>query len=99
MIAKQSIKVHLGELDATLKEWTRYRDSIQGELKEIINRTPPSLRNILRYHMGWDNEKGCARQGKPSKFIRSILHLLSCRAVGGDATRVLPSAAAVEIVG
>src|SRR4030042_255124 len=98
MVDRQSIKEHLGELDATLKEWTRYRDSIQNELKEIINTTPPSLRNILRYHMGWGNEKGCARQGKPGKFIRSILHLLSCQAVGGDATQILPSAAAVELV-
>lgn len=98
MASEQSIKEHLGELDATLKEWTRYRDSVQNELKEIINKTPPSLRNILQYHMGWENEKSCARQGKPGKFIRSILHLLSCQAVGGDATRVLPSAAAVECV-
>jgi geranylgeranyl diphosphate synthase type I len=98
MVRKQSIKQHLGELDAALKEWTRYRDSVQNELREIINRTPPSLRNILRYHMGWDNENGCARQGKPGKFIRSILHLLSCQTVGGDATQVLPSAAAVEFV-
>jgi geranylgeranyl diphosphate synthase type I len=98
MVGKQGIKKHLGELDATLKEWTRYRDSVQNELKEIINSTPPSLRNILRYHMGWENEKGCACPGKPSKFIRSILHLLSCRAVGGDTAQVLPSAAAVEFV-
>jgi len=98
MISKQGIKEHLGELDAALKEWTGYRDSVQNELKEIINRTPPSLRNILRYHMGWENERGCAHQGKPGKFVRSILHLLSCRAVGGDTTQVLPSAAAVELV-
>jgi len=98
MAGKQGIKEHLGELGATLKEWTRYRDSVQNELKEIINRTPPSLRNILRYHMGWENEKGYARQGKPGKFIRSVLHLLSCRAVGGDTAQVLPSAAAVEFV-
>jgi geranylgeranyl diphosphate synthase type I len=98
MVGKQDIREHSGELDATLKEWTSYRDSVRNELKEIINRTPPSLRNILRYHMGWDNEKGCARQGKPGKFIRSILHLLSCQAVGGDPVKVLPSAAALELV-
>jgi geranylgeranyl diphosphate synthase type I len=98
MVGKQGIKEHSGEIDATLKEWTGYRDSVQDELKEIINRTPTSLRNILRYHMGWENEKGCARQGKSGKLVRSILHLLSCQAVGGDATQVFPSAAAVEFV-
>jgi len=98
MAGKQGIKERLGELESTLKEWTRYRDSVQDELKKIINGTPPSLRNILRYHMGWENEKGCAHQGKPSKFIRSILHLLSCQAVGGDTAQVLSSAAAVEFI-
>ncbi len=98
MVDKQAIKEHWRELDATLEEWTGYRDSVQDELKEIINKTPPSIRNILRYHMGWENEKGCARKGKPGKFIRAILHLLSCRAVGGDAAQVLPSAAAIELV-
>ena len=92
------MKEHSGEIDATLKEWTKYHDSVQDELKGIISRTPTSLRNILRYHMGWENEKGCARQGKSGKFVRSILHLLSCQAVGGDATQILPSAAAVEFV-
>jgi len=48
--------------------------------------------------MGWENEKGCAHQGKPGKFIRSILHLLSCQAVGGDTAQVLSSAAAVEFI-
>jgi len=97
-VVKRGIKEQMGELDATLDEWTGYRNSVQNELEGIINGTPPSLRNILRYHMGWDNEKGRIRQGKQGKFIRSILHLLSCQAVGGDATQVLPSAAAVEFV-
>jgi geranylgeranyl diphosphate synthase type I len=98
MVGKQDTKDYLGELDATLKEWARYRDSVQNELKEIIRRTPPPLRSILRYHMGWQNEKGRTRRGNPGKFIRSIIHLLSCTAVGGDAEQVLPSAAAVELV-
>jgi geranylgeranyl diphosphate synthase type I len=98
MVGKQGIKEYLGELDTTLKEWAGYRDSVQDELKEIINTTPPPLRNVLRYHMGWQNEKGRTHRGKPGKFIRSILHLLSCQAVGGEMAQVLPSAAAIECV-
>jgi geranylgeranyl diphosphate synthase type I len=97
-VDKQGIKEHLGEIDATLDAWMGYRNSVQNELKGIINATPPSFRNILRYHMGWDSEKGSESKAKPGKFIRSILHLLSCQTVGGDPTRVLPSAAAVEFV-
>jgi len=92
------MKDHSQDLDAALNEWTAYRDSVQDELKEIVDRTPPSLRAILRYHMGWENQNGGAREGKPGKSIRSILHLLSCRAVGGDMAQVLPSAAAVEFI-
>lgn len=99
IVDNQGTNERLGELgDATLKEWAGYRDSVQAELKEIVNRSPPSLRNILRYHMGWVDERGYPCQGKSGKFIRSILHLLSCRAVGGDPAQVLPSAAAAEFV-
>lgn len=88
----------MGEFDVTLNAWTGYRDSVQAELKEIVNRTPVPLRSILRYHMGWEGRQGRVRQGKPGKFMRSILHLLSCQAVGGDTAQVLPSAAAVELI-
>jgi len=98
MADNQGINERLGELDATLKEWAGYHDRVQAELKEIINRSPPSLRNVLRYHMGWEDERGYPCQGKSGKSIRSILHLLSCQAVGGDVVQVLPAAATVELV-
>lgn len=97
MADRQAINEHLGEPDAALDEWTGYRDSVQAELEGIIDRTPSSLRRIMRHHMGWESEKGHACQGKPGKFVRSILHLLSCRAVGGDIAQVLPAAAALEL--
>jgi geranylgeranyl diphosphate synthase type I len=98
MAGKQSLKEHLEQLDATLDEWTEYRDNVQNELKKVINGIPPLLRNIVRYHMGWENDKGGSRHGKPGKFIRSILHFLACQAVGGDPAKVLPSAVALELV-
>ena len=98
MADNQGINERLGELDATPKEWAGYHDSVQAELEEILNRSPLSLRRILRYHMGWEDERGYTCQGKSGKFIRSILHLLSCQAVGGDVVQVLPAAATVELV-
>jgi geranylgeranyl diphosphate synthase type I len=98
MADNQGINERLGELDATPREWAGYHDRVQAELKEIINRSPPSLRSILRYHMGWEDERGYPCQGKSGKSIRSILHLLSCQAVGGDVVQVLPAAATVELV-
>jgi len=48
--------------------------------------------------MGWQDEHGhpCSRES--GKFIRSTLCLLSCQAVGGDTSQVMPAAAAVELI-
>lgn len=89
---------HSGGLGAIPKRWVQYRDSVQAELREIVDNTPPSLRSIIRYHVGWEPVKGYACWGKPGKSVRSTLHLLSCRAVGGNTAQTLPAAAAVELV-
>jgi geranylgeranyl diphosphate synthase type I len=98
MVDKQDIQRTRGELDTAPDQWTECRDRVRSELQQIINGTPPSLQSILRYHMAWENGRALPHRGKPGKFIRSTLHTLSCQAVGGDAARVLPSAAAIELI-
>jgi len=80
------------------KSFTSYCNAVRVELKEVIDSCPPVLGNMLRYHMGWQDEGGhpCSRES--GKFIRSTLCLLSCQAVGGDASQVMPAAAAVELI-
>jgi geranylgeranyl diphosphate synthase type I len=75
-----------------------YRDDVTLELKKVIDSCPPVLGNILRYHMGWQDEHGhfCSRES--GKFIRSTLCLLSCQAVGGNTSQAIPAAAAVELI-
>lgn len=94
----QNLEKPWEQLDNSIREWAKHRDAVRLELEKIIARTSPSLRNIIRYHMGWSDPKGRPSQGKSGKYIRSILHILSCQAVGGDIARVLPSAATVEFV-
>jgi geranylgeranyl diphosphate synthase, type I len=53
---------------------------------------------MLRYHMGWQDERGASSCGESGKFVRSTLCLLSCEAAGGDASEVIPAAAAVELI-
>jgi geranylgeranyl diphosphate synthase type I len=77
---------------------TLYRNNVQAELKEIINKSPPYLRNILRYHMGWQDEAGSPCQEKSGKFIRSTLCLLSHQSIGGDPAQILPAAATLELI-
>ncbi len=74
------------------------RDTVKVELEKVIDSCPPVLGNILRYHMGWQDEHGdrCSRES--GKFIRSTLCLLSCRAVGGNTLQAIPAAAAIELI-
>jgi len=77
---------------------TSYQDAVRVELHKIIESCPSFLRKMLRYHMGWRDEHGYSCNGESGKFIRSTLCLLSCQAVGGDVSQVMPAAAAVELV-
>jgi geranylgeranyl diphosphate synthase type I len=80
------------------KSFTSYRDTVRAELKKVIDNCPPALRNILRYHMGWQDEYGhyCSKQS--GKFIRPTLCLLTCQAVGGNTSRAIPAAASIELI-
>jgi geranylgeranyl diphosphate synthase type I len=80
------------------ESFTSYRNTVRVELKKVINSCPLALGNMLRYHMGWQNEHGHSCSRESGKFIRSTLCLLSCQAVGGDTSQVMPAAAAVELI-
>jgi len=80
------------------KSFTSYRNAVRVELKKVIDSCPPALGNVLRYHMGWQDEHGHSCSRESGKFIRSTLCLLSCQAVGGDTSQVMPAAAAVELI-
>lgn len=77
---------------------TSYRDGVGVELKKVIDSCPPALGNILRYHMGWQDEHGHCCSKESGKFIRSTLCLLSCQAVGGNTSQAMPAAAAIELI-
>ena len=80
------------------KSFTPYRNKVRVELEDVIDSCPPVLCNMLRYHMGWQDEQGRSCSKESGKFIRSTLCLLSCQAVGGDMSQVMPAAAAVELI-
>ena len=80
------------------KSFTSYRNKVRVELEDVIDSCPPVLCNMLRYHMGWQDEQGRSCSKESGKFIRSTLCLLSCQAVGGDMSQAMPAAAAVELI-
>lgn len=75
----------------------RYREEIGKELAFIIGSSSLALYDMMRYHMGWIDERGHPEEGS-GKLVRPTLCLLSCEAVGGDWQVALPAAAAVELV-
>jgi len=80
------------------ESFTSYRDALRVELRKVIDSCPSALGNMLRYHMGWRDEHGHPCNKESGKFIRSALCLLSCQAVGGDTSQLMPAAAAVELI-
>ena len=80
------------------ESFASYREAVRVELESVLDTCPPSLRNILRYHMGWRDKQGRPSRGESGKFVRSTLCLLSCRAVSGDTAQIMPAAAAVELI-
>ncbi len=81
----------------------RYREEIARELSSVIDGSSLALYDMMRYHLGWQDEEGrpgetSHREEEGGKLVRPTLVLLSCEAVGGDWRRALPAAAAVELV-
>jgi geranylgeranyl diphosphate synthase type I len=80
------------------ESFTSYRDTVRVEIRKVIDSCPSVICNMLRYHMGWQDEHGHSCSRESGKFIRSTLCLLSCQTVGGDTSQVMPAAAAVELI-
>jgi len=76
----------------------RYREDIKSELRAILEQYELPLYGMMRYHLGWCDEKGNPARVDSGKAIRPLLCLLACRAVGGDYRDALPAAAALELV-
>jgi geranylgeranyl diphosphate synthase type I len=71
----------------------RYRSMIEGEVARALPASDSRMDEMLRYHLGWS-------EGLPNlaKCLRPSLCLLACEALDGDLERMLPAAAAIELV-
>ena len=88
----------MGAKHSLPRSFMSYRKAVRAELRKIIDSCPSVLGSMLRYHMGWQDEQGHLCNRESGKFIRSTLCLLSCEAVGGDTSQVIPAAAAIELI-
>ena len=78
--------------------FARHQAEIDAEIRSVLDERQSPLYDMMRYHFGWMDDKGSPQCGPNGKAVRPTLCLVACRAVGGDAKRALPAAAAVELV-
>jgi geranylgeranyl diphosphate synthase type I len=79
--------------------FARFRGAIEETLRSALaGQHPDTLYRMLRYHLGWEDERGRPLAAGGGKLLRPTLCLLACQAAGGDWRRALPAAAAVELV-
>ena len=77
---------------------SRYRDAVVAVMRSALDRPGVGHIGLMRYHLGWEDAAGRAVAHTGGKMLRPALCLLCCEAVGGDAARAMPAAAAIELV-
>jgi len=82
------------------KIFNRFRPEIDSEMKSIISESNLPLYDMLRYHMGWIDEKGNPGTFNKGKFLRATLCMLTCISTGNETEykKALPIAASIELI-
>jgi geranylgeranyl diphosphate synthase, type I len=83
-------------LDARL---TEFGNAVERHLRSQVGPgLPDDLAGMLRYHLGWVDERFEPTNAPRGKLLRPAVCLLVCEAAGMDWHAALPSAAAVELI-
>jgi len=72
--------------------------ALEAEMKDVFASREGFLYDLLRYHMGWTDQRGAALNSPPRLHFQSMLTLVCCQALSGDFSAALPAAAGVELV-
>ena len=75
----------------------RYRAEIDAELRSVLAGYRLPMYDMLRYHLGWQDEQGNPLPGPAGKAVRPALCLLACEATAHTCNQALPAAAALEL--
>lgn len=85
------------EVTLILEEYSAYTDA---RMRAVIagRRGVGRLYDMMRYHLGWVDDRFSECRASRGKSLRSTMCLLACEAICGDRERALPAAAAVELL-
>ncbi len=78
--------------------FSRYRAPLAAGLRAAIGNEDHPLYDLLRYHMGWQDENGLVVESSTGKGVRPTLCLFASEAVGGEWQSALPAAIAIELI-
>ncbi len=80
----------------------RYLPALDAEMRQLVASVPlpdaEDFATLLKYPLGWVDERNRPYDQVTGKRIRPLLLLLAAEAVGGDWQVALPAAAAVELL-
>lgn len=86
--------------DALKVALARYTDLVDGAMRRMLDTytAPPDFYGMMRYHLGWVDERLEPLAGARGKGLRAALLLLVNIALGGDEVTAAPLAAAIELL-
>jgi geranylgeranyl diphosphate synthase type I len=75
-----------------------YQQAVQEELREVFSSRGGFLYDLLRYQLGWTDQRGAPEDSPATLHFPSMLALVSCEALSGDFRPSVPAAAGIELV-
>lgn len=78
-----------------------FRPQVEEELRSVLGLgggPPPGLSMLYSYHMGFCAADGKPEEGPRGKYLRPLLLLSMCSALGGLTEQALPAAASLELI-
>jgi len=82
----------------SLSRFEPQRRALEEELKEVFSGREGFLYDVLRYHLGWADQRGQPEDTPSVLHFQSLMALVCCEALTGDFQAALPAAAGVELV-
>ena len=75
-----------------------YQQGLEDELQVIFSSRQGFLYDLLRYHLGWADQRGQPQDRPLPQHFQPTLALVTCDALCGDFHPALPVAAAIELL-
>ncbi len=75
----------------------RFEHDLDAELRSAVGDSKSPLYDMVRFQLGWTDQMGMPTLHGPAERPHAWLCLLAAEAVGGEASRAMPAAAALEL--